>query len=595
MGTVHARHEHRPLLQGHLQLQLGCPACRQRQGWPKKGMGLGFLFEWRCAGGLGPLSFLLLPARCLPGARRAAQQRPSAAAEPSQPAQTAPCPPHARGTPGLAQGKELALTAAGGGSCHRRCAAGPPKPNPSSKQRAGKAGWAAASARSCLRAVSEAGRGEGAYREAGIAGLDPELCQHPDAIGELQGLVEHVLALHIPLGNGEDVAALELAANGICVGAESCCGHHSGQGTRLHTSSLWTCSCPTSSSSPSPQPAMQHIQNPLSPRSEEKGSIQPGSQVLPGEGRAQSLIHKRSRPASPHKGQLAAASGTERTWLSLPSVCTSHLAPDLLEKEPGERGGTREPGPSSCPRLPALPVSTGLLPCPWVGQGRLLRGWAASELRAPVQLLCPDTEARVGTATVPSGRDIPTGQNISETANFLQLANGKQSSISFLEIGGEHRGKELSSPHSLGWDNWDKLVTSSQPQAEPSPSEGFGPTCVERTVFDLELGLVLIGNVLPSGQEHLTLCREERNQQSEATRPAAPSTSRRWYNTGHMLPCHWQPKGSHPATLPPPTPAAMQEQPHPAAVKLPTLGGLASYAASGKRLVSAREGKITSK
>lgn len=291
MGTAHAQHEHRPLLQGHLQLQLGCPACRQRQGWPKKGMGLGFLFEWRCAGGLGPLSFLLLPARCLPSARRAAQWRPSAAAEPSQPAQTTPHPPRVRGTPGLAQGKELALTAAGGEVLPLQMCCRTTQPNPSSKQRVGKAGWAAgwaaASAQSCFGAVSEAGRGEGAYREAGIAGLDPELCQHPDAIGEFQGLVEHVLALHIPLGNGEDVAALELAANGICVGGESCCGCHSGQGTGLRISSLWTCSCPTSSFSPSPHPAMQHIQNPPSPRSEEKGSIQPGSQVLPGEGRQQ--------------------------------------------------------------------------------------------------------------------------------------------------------------------------------------------------------------------------------------------------------------------------------------------------------------------
>lgn len=66
--------------------------------------------------------------------------------------------------------------------------------------------------------------GEGAYREAGVAGLDPELSQHPDAVGELQGLVEHVLTLHVPLGDGEDVAALEFAADGVCVGGRNCCG-----------------------------------------------------------------------------------------------------------------------------------------------------------------------------------------------------------------------------------------------------------------------------------------------------------------------------------------------------------------------------------
>lgn len=76
----------------------------------------------------------------------------------------------------------------------------------------------------CPQARSRGGRelprGAGMYREAGIAGLDPQLCQHPDAVGELQGLVEHVLALHVPLGNGEDVAALEFAAHGICDGRE---------------------------------------------------------------------------------------------------------------------------------------------------------------------------------------------------------------------------------------------------------------------------------------------------------------------------------------------------------------------------------------
>lgn len=54
----------------------------------------------------------------------------------------------------------------------------------------------------------------------------------------------------------------------------------------------------------------------------------------------------------------------------------------------------------------------------------------------------------------------PTRQSISEAAKFLQLANGKQSSSSLLEIQGGHRGKELSSPHSLGWGNWDELVTA---------------------------------------------------------------------------------------------------------------------------------------
>lgn len=53
------------------------------------------------------------------------------------------------------------------------------------------------------------------HREAGVAGLDAQLGQHPDAVGQLERLVEHVLALHIPPGHGEDVAALQPAAHGL--------------------------------------------------------------------------------------------------------------------------------------------------------------------------------------------------------------------------------------------------------------------------------------------------------------------------------------------------------------------------------------------
>ena len=63
-------------------------------------------------------------------------------------------------------------------------------------------------------------------------------------------------------------------------------------------------------------------------------------------------------------------------------------------------------------------------------------------------------------ATVPGSGDIPTGQSVSEAAKFLQLVNGKQSSSPFLEIQGGHRGKEPSSPRSLGWGNWDELDTA---------------------------------------------------------------------------------------------------------------------------------------
>lgn len=48
-----------------------------------------------------------------------------------------------------------------------------------------------------------------------VAGLDLELRENPDAVGEFDGLVEHVLALHIPLGDGEDVGTLQLVGDSV--------------------------------------------------------------------------------------------------------------------------------------------------------------------------------------------------------------------------------------------------------------------------------------------------------------------------------------------------------------------------------------------
>lgn len=58
-------------------------------------------------------------------------------------------------------------------------------------------------------------RGQGTHCVVGVPRLHPQLGQHPDAVGELHGLVEHVLALHRPLGDGEDVAALQLAGGSV--------------------------------------------------------------------------------------------------------------------------------------------------------------------------------------------------------------------------------------------------------------------------------------------------------------------------------------------------------------------------------------------
>ena len=51
-------------------------------------------------------------------------------------------------------------------------------------------------------------RGGVTHGEAEVARLDLELGQHPDAVGELERLVEHVLAVHVALGDREDVVVL---------------------------------------------------------------------------------------------------------------------------------------------------------------------------------------------------------------------------------------------------------------------------------------------------------------------------------------------------------------------------------------------------
>jgi len=198
--------------------------------------------------------------------------------------------------------------------------------------------------------------GWGPYREAGVAGLDPELCQHPDAVGELQGLVEHVLAFHVPLGDGEDVTALELAADGICAGGESCGG----------AAGLSASPCPISSSPPSPRPTAH-------PKPRSFGWAPRSRVPLGGQATAPGSIRKPSRPASLHEGQLATASGGERTRLSLPGLPTSRWAPGRPGMEPGERGGTR-----------ALPVVTGMPPCPGEAAARLHSVRAARLRSAPL-------------------------------------------------------------------------------------------------------------------------------------------------------------------------------------------------------------------
>lgn len=57
--------------------------------------------------------------------------------------------------------------------------------------------------------------------EGGVrhAGLQLQLEQHPDVVGELQGLIEHVLALDVALGYRENVAVRHFGGHGVRVAA----------------------------------------------------------------------------------------------------------------------------------------------------------------------------------------------------------------------------------------------------------------------------------------------------------------------------------------------------------------------------------------
>ena len=54
------------------------------------------------------------------------------------------------------------------------------------------------------------------YLEGGIAGLDLELGQHPDAVRQLHRLVQHVLPLDVPLRDREHVIVAQLLRNRVC-------------------------------------------------------------------------------------------------------------------------------------------------------------------------------------------------------------------------------------------------------------------------------------------------------------------------------------------------------------------------------------------
>lgn len=54
------------------------------------------------------------------------------------------------------------------------------------------------------------------HRVVWVSCLHPQLSQHPDAVGEFHGLIQHVLTLHCTLRYGEDVATLQFVGGCIC-------------------------------------------------------------------------------------------------------------------------------------------------------------------------------------------------------------------------------------------------------------------------------------------------------------------------------------------------------------------------------------------
>ena len=53
------------------------------------------------------------------------------------------------------------------------------------------------------------------YRDVWIAGLDFQLGESPDVVGELNGLVDHVLTLQVTFCHREDVVLMHLCRNAV--------------------------------------------------------------------------------------------------------------------------------------------------------------------------------------------------------------------------------------------------------------------------------------------------------------------------------------------------------------------------------------------
>ena len=59
------------------------------------------------------------------------------------------------------------------------------------------------------------------YRDRGISGRYLELCKGPDVVAELDGLVDHILSLEVPLGHGKDVVLQHLRGDSVGVALDT--------------------------------------------------------------------------------------------------------------------------------------------------------------------------------------------------------------------------------------------------------------------------------------------------------------------------------------------------------------------------------------
>jgi len=53
------------------------------------------------------------------------------------------------------------------------------------------------------------------YRDVRISGLDFQLGEGPNVVGELDRLIDHILTLQVPLRHGEDVVLVHLSGHSI--------------------------------------------------------------------------------------------------------------------------------------------------------------------------------------------------------------------------------------------------------------------------------------------------------------------------------------------------------------------------------------------